>query len=126
MTTFTGMTRKRKQKVFKKVLLSVIFIPLLFIPAVFAQDLFQESYSFPSIEEEREFYTDPTILRNRRVMLDRFQLLESAANNTPVNLNLFGDVELRATLKKSHPSSIRLCLYVRPLRVWRTYHFIYQ
>ena len=77
---------------------------LFLIQISFAQDLFQESYNFTSLDEERE-YTDPTILRNRRVMLDRFQLLESAANNEPVNLNLFRDVELRATLKKSHPSS---------------------
>ena len=86
MTAFAGMT------------------VLFFIQISFAQDLFQESYSFPNIDEERE-YADPTILRNRRAMLDRFHLLKSAANNESVNLNLFGDVELRATLKKSHPSS---------------------
>ena len=77
---------------------------LFLIQISFAQDLFQESYNFTSLDEERE-YADPTILRNRRMMLDRFQLLGSVANNEAVNLNLFGDVELKATLKKSRPSS---------------------
>ena len=99
-----GRNDKKKEIKVYKVFCVRFFLLFLFIPAVFAQDLFQESYSFPSIEEERE-YADPTILRNRRVMLDRFHLLRSAANNKPVNLNLFRDVELKATLKKSHPST---------------------
>ena len=78
---------------------------LFFIPIAFAQNLFQHSDQLMNIDEEIEPYTDPIILRNRVARMDRSQLLNSAFNNQSINLNLFGDVDLKATLKKSPSSS---------------------
>ena len=80
-------------------------IPFLFIQVVFAQDSFQESYNPLGVDEETEFHTDPIILRNRKAVLDRSRLLNYTANNKSINLNLFEDVDLKATLKKSASSS---------------------
>ena len=80
-------------------------IPFLFIQVVFAQDSFQKSYNPLGADEETEFHTYPIILRNRKAVLDRSQLLNYTANNKSINLNLFEDVNFKATLKKSASSS---------------------
>ena len=78
---------------------------LFFIPIAFAQNLFQHSNQLMNIDEQIEPYTDSIILRNRVARMDKAQLLKSALSNQSLDLNLFEDVDFRATLKKSRSSS---------------------
>ncbi len=100
MTTLAGMT-----KFFAGMTVYTGMMFLFFIPIAFAQNVFQHSNQLMNIDEEIESYTDPIILRARKAVLDRSQLLNSALNNQSIHLNLFGDVDLKATLKKSSSSS---------------------
>ena len=75
------------------------------IDEVDAPNVLRESHHSLSMDEEAEIYTDPIILRARRAVLDRSRLLNSALNSQSIHLNLFEDVDLKATLKKSPSSS---------------------
>ena len=97
---FAGMT-----KFFAGMTVYTGMMFLFFIPIAFGQNVFQESYHSLSINEEAEIYTDPIILRARKAVLDGSQLLNSALNNQSIHLNLFGDVNLRATVKNSRSFS---------------------
>ena len=100
MSTLAGMT-----KFFAGMTVYTGMMFLFFIPIAFAQNLFQHSNQLMNIDEEIESYTDPIILRARKAVLDRSQLLNSALNNQSINLNVFEDIDLKATLKKSSSSS---------------------
>ena len=97
----------------KKIILNISLAVLtMFTPPALAQELFREASGSPGLADQERF-DDPATARSRRAaMNDHIGLRDlGPGRRRPVVLNLFEDVELRATLERvpsSAPGSVFL------------------